>query len=42
MINRYELSYSFKINAQLPKVGKTPVKRRSCECSECGLVNKKM
>ncbi|CAD8160053.1 unnamed protein product [Paramecium octaurelia] len=42
MRNRRELGQSFKMNAQIPKIDKTPVKRRSCECSECGLVNKKI
>ncbi|CAD8045526.1 unnamed protein product [Paramecium primaurelia] len=42
MRNRNEFGQSFKMNAQIPKIDKTPVKRKSCECSECGLVNKKM
>ncbi|CAD8071377.1 unnamed protein product [Paramecium sonneborni] len=42
MRNRKELGQSFKMNGPIPKIDKTPVKRRSCECSECGLVNKKM
>ncbi|CAD8157697.1 unnamed protein product [Paramecium pentaurelia] len=42
MRNRNEFGQSFKMNAQIPKIDKTPVKRRSCECLECGLINKKM